>query len=69
MGRQLVCRETSRCLARPSGSTNRVLKPSVQRGKNVALDPSSLDLRLGHPRFLTQITPKLFKMRVLGPLD
>ena len=37
--------------------------------KNGALDPWSLDLCLGHPRFLPRIAPKPFKIRVLGPLD
>ena len=37
-----------------------------QRAENGALDPWSLDLRLGHPRFLPQIAPKPFKIRVCG---
>ena len=40
-----------------------------QRAENGASDPLSLDLRLGRPRFLPQIAPKPFKIRVLGPLD
>ena len=42
---------------------------TYQRAENGALDPWSLDLRLGRPRFLPQIAPKPFKIRVLGPLD
>ena len=41
----------------------------LQRAKNGVLDPLSLDLPLGRPRFLRQITRKPFKTRVLGPLD
>ena len=40
-----------------------------QRAENGALDPWSLDLRLGRPRFLPQIALKPFKIRILGPLD
>ena len=35
-----------------------------QRAENGALDPWSLDLRLGRPRCLPQIAPKPFKIRV-----
>ena len=40
-----------------------------QRAENGALDPWSLDLRLGCPTYLPQIAPKPFKTRVLWPLD
>ena len=45
---------------------NRFRVPELQRAENGALDPWSLDLRLGRPRFLPQITPKPFKIRVWG---
>ena len=38
--------------------------PSLASLKNGALDPWSLDLRLGRPRFLPQIAPKPFRIRV-----
>ena len=40
--------------------------PQNQRAENGALDPWSLDLRLGRPRFLPQIAPKPFKIRGFG---
>ena len=43
-------------------------KGATPRAENGVLDPCSLDLRLGGPRFLPQISPKHFKIRVLGPL-
>ena len=36
----------------------------IRRAENGALDPWSLDLRMGHPRFLPQIASKPFKIRV-----
>ena len=37
-----------------------------QRAENGVLDPWSLALRVGRPRFLPQIAPKPFKTRVFG---
>ena len=42
---------------------------NIQRAEKGALDPRSLDLRLGRRRFFPQIAPKPFKTSLLGPLD
>ena len=65
-------RKSQEAVSTPFSHLVSPIKCCSKRAENGALDPWSLDLRLGRPRFLHQITPKPFKMikmRVLGPLD